>query len=45
MVVYFDMMNVYNRHNLWEYQYNDDGSRENVLQFEVFPVGGVEIEF
>ncbi len=45
MVVFFDMMNVYNRHNIWEYQYNDDGSREKVLQYEVFPVGGVLIEF
>ncbi|RMF57979.1 MAG: TonB-dependent receptor [Calditrichaeota bacterium] len=45
MVVFFDMMNVYNRHNIWEYQYNDDGSREEVLQFEVLPVGGVLIEF
>lgn len=45
MVVFFDMMNVYNRHNIWEYQYNDDGTREKVLQYEVFPVGGVLIEF
>lgn len=45
MVVYFDMMNIYNRHNIWEYQYNDDGTKERVLQFEVFPVGGMVIEF
>lgn len=45
MVIYFDMMNVYNRPNIWEYQYNDDGTKEEVLQFEVFPVGGVVIEF
>lgn len=45
MVVFFDMMNVYNHHNIWEYQYNDDGTTEKILQFEVFPVGGVVIEF
>jgi outer membrane cobalamin receptor len=45
MVVYFDMMNVYNRHNVWQYQYNEDGTTENVLQFEVLPVGGVSLEF
>ena len=45
MVFFLYLMNIYNRHNLWEYQYNDDGTREEILQFEVFPVGGLSIEF
>ncbi len=45
MIVYLDIMNIYNRHNIWEYQYNDDGSREKILQFEVFPVAGLSLEF
>ncbi len=45
MVMYFDMMNVYNRHNLWEYQYNDDGTREEIYQYQVMPVMGVVLEF
>ncbi len=45
MVVYFDIMNIYGRDNLWEYQYNNDGSREEILQYQVFPVGGVILEF
>jgi hypothetical protein len=45
MVFFLDLINIYNRHNLWEYQYNDDGTREEILQFEVFPVGGFSIEF
>jgi len=45
LVVFFDIMNIYNRDNIWEYQYNDDGSREDVLQFQTLPVGGVSLEF
>jgi len=45
MVVFFDVMNIYGRDNIWEYQYNSDGTTEKVLQFQVFPVGGVAIEF
>lgn len=45
MVTYFDIMNVYCRDNIWMYQYNDDGTKEKVLQFQVFPVGGITIEF
>ena len=45
MVVYFDIMNVFDRDNIWEYQYNDDGTIEEVLQFQTFPVGGVSLEF
>lgn len=45
LVVFFDLMNVYGRDNIWDYNYNDDGTREKVLQFQVFPVGGVSLEF
>jgi hypothetical protein len=45
LVVFFDIMNIYNRDNIWDYQYNDDGSREDILQFQTFPVGGVSLEF
>ncbi len=45
MVTYLDIMNVYARDNIWMYSYNDDGTKEDVLQFQVFPVGGVTVEF
>ena len=45
MVTYIDIMNVYGRDNIWMYEYNGDGTREKILQFQVFPVGGVTIEF
>jgi len=45
MITYFDLMNVYGRDNIWEYYYNEDGTVEEVLQWKVFPVGGLAIEF
>ncbi len=45
LVVFFDIMNIYNRDNIWDYQYNDDGTRDEILQFQTFPVGGVSLEF
>ena len=45
MVTYFDLQNVYNRDNIWGYQYKENGEVENVLQFKVFPIGGLAIEF
>lgn len=45
MVTYFDIMNLYGRDNIWIYQYNSDGTRENIYQFQTFPVGGITIEF
>jgi len=45
IITYFDIMNVYGRDNIWQYSYNDDGSIEEVLQWQVFPVGGLAIEF
>ena len=45
IVTYFDLMNVYGRDNIWEYSYQDDGTIEEFLQWKVFPVGGMAIEF
>jgi len=45
MVVFLDMYNILNRPNIWDYQYNEDGSREEILQFQIFPVGGISFEF
>ncbi|MFH1943483.1 MAG: TonB-dependent receptor [bacterium] len=45
IITYFDVMNVYGRNNIWEYTYNDDGSVDEILQWKVFPVGGLSIEF
>ena len=44
-VLYFDIQNVYNQNNIWEYQYNDDGTREKILQYQTLPVGGFIMEF
>ncbi len=45
IITYFDLMNVYGRDNIWQYSYQDDGSVEKVLQWQVMPVGGLAIEF
>ena len=44
-VIFFDLVNIYNNDNIWSYQYNDDGTVDEVLQFNTLPVGGVTIEF
>lgn len=45
LVVFFDIVNIYNRENIWSYNSNDDGTRERVLQYSTLPVGGVSVEF
>lgn len=45
LVVFFDIVNIYNRDNIWNYQYNDDGTISKVLQYQTLPVGGVTLEF
>jgi hypothetical protein len=45
LVIFFDVVNILNRDNIWNYNYNDDGSRERVLQYSTLPVGGVSVEF
>ncbi len=38
-------MNVYGRKNVWDYTYNSDGTKEEIYQFSLFPVGGFVLEF
>jgi hypothetical protein len=45
LVTYLDVMNLLGRDNIWDYSYADDGTREKVLQYQTFPVGGVTLEF
>ena len=45
MVTFIDIMNVYARDNIWMYAYQSDGTIDNIYQFQVFPVGGITIEF
>jgi len=45
IVTYFDMMNVFNRDNIWAYDYDDDGTKEIIKQWKVMPVGGIVLEF
>jgi len=45
MVAYFDIMNIYGRDNIWAYAYKDNGTTEEILQWQIFPVGGITIEF
>ena len=45
MVVFWDIMNLTNRDNPWEYIYKSDGSKEMSWQYKTFPVGGVMLEF
>lgn len=37
--------NIYNQDNIWSYNYNDNGTRDRVLQYKTLPVGGVSVEF
>jgi len=43
--IFYDVVNLYNRDNIWSFQYNDDGTIDRVLQFNTLPVGGVTIGF
>jgi outer membrane cobalamin receptor len=45
MVMYFDLMNSYDRKNLWNYTYKSNGEREEVYQYLLTPVGGFVWEF
>jgi hypothetical protein len=44
LVVYLSIQNLYNRKNIAFYQYNSDGTRENVYQFAILPVIGIVVE-
>jgi len=45
LVTYFDIMNIYNKDNIWDYQYGDNGTKGEVWQYKTMPVGGFTIEF
>jgi hypothetical protein len=45
LVLYLDIMNVYNRENVWDYSRDDYGVTDQINQFETLPVGGFSIEF
>jgi len=45
LVSYFDLQNVFNRENIWDLQYNADGTTSDIYQYQVMPVGGFTIEF
>ena len=45
LVTYFDIMNIYGRDNIWDYSRNEYGEVEEELQWQIFPVGGVMVEF
>lgn len=45
MISYFDLQNVTNRDNIWDIQYNPDGTTDWIYQYKVFPVGGFTLEF
>ncbi|MBD3226287.1 MAG: TonB-dependent receptor plug domain-containing protein [Caldithrix sp.] len=49
LVIFFDINNVYNRNNIWAYEYGVDKSGDKeikkILQYQTLPVGGFSIEF
>ena len=45
LVTFWDIMNVMNRDNPWDYVYNEDGTKDLALQFKTFPIGGMTLEF
>ena len=40
LAVYLNIQNVFNVDNIWDIQYASDGTKTQVLQYKVFPVGG-----
>ena len=45
IAIFLSVENIYNRKNIAMYQYNSDGTIENVYQFSLFPVAGIEVQF
>ena len=45
LVLNLSFQNVYNQKNIATYQYNSDGTIDNVYQFSVMPILGLDIEF
>ena len=42
---YFEIENLFNTPNIWDYQYNGDGTKETIYQFGRMIIGGMLIEF
>lgn len=45
LVTYIDIMNIYDRNNIWDYAYSEEGTKSEVWQFKTMPVGGFTLEF
>lgn len=45
LVLNLSFQNIYNRKNIANYQYNSDGTIDNVYQFSLMPILGLDIEF
>lgn len=43
--LFLSIQNLYNRKNIAAYSYNSDGTIDNVYQFSVMPIAGIEIDF
>jgi hypothetical protein len=44
-VFFLEFWNVFGRDNIWGYDYNSDGTKEEVLQFQAMPIVGLSFEF
>jgi hypothetical protein len=44
LLTYFDVNNLFNRKNILDFRYNDDGTKDNIYQFGRMIVGGVVVE-
>ncbi|NHZ85767.1 MAG: TonB-dependent receptor, partial [Planctomycetia bacterium] len=44
IVMYIDFINIFNRDNVLDWIYNENGTRETVWQFKTLPIGGITIE-
>jgi outer membrane receptor for ferrienterochelin and colicin len=45
LVTFIEIENVYGQDNIWNYSYKDDGTKEEIYQYQTMPVGGLIIEF
>ncbi len=45
LVFYLDVVNIYNRDNIWDYTRNEYGEKKIISQYQTMPIGGFNIEF
>ena len=45
LVTYFDIINIYQRDNIWNYSYDEFGDIDNIYQWRTLPIAGLVIEF